>query len=168
MSDHVKNKTDNFVYVHIELIYTPDQQAQNSSRNLMKLTEEAETVSETWRLSVPGPGELDTTPELKKKHTFNLNATFEALTDPNTKLRVMMTNNIGAHVPVQFAYDPSPIDKSVGIIYATIVLLGLYIMIIWEVSLIACFKKCGKIKTIFFSVRLFIEPLLHSLQVLVQ
>lgn len=45
----------------------------------------------------------------------------------------MMVNNIGEHVPVQFAYNPTPINTDIGIIYAAIVLLGLYIMIIWEV-----------------------------------
>lgn len=59
----------------------------------------------------------------------------EKVRNTNAKLRVMMTNNIGVHVPVNFAYDPTPIDQSVGIIYATIVLLGLYVMIIWEVCI---------------------------------
>lgn len=83
-----------------------------------------------------GASDLDTVPELKKKHTFKLgDIPLEKVRNTNATIRVVMTNNIGVHVPVNFAYDPTPIDQSVGIIYATIVLLGLYVMIIWEVSI---------------------------------
>lgn len=87
-----------------------------------------------------GATELDTVPELKKKHTFQLGLIpSEKVRHENAKLRIVMTNNIGVHVPVNFAYDPTPIDQSVGIIYATIVLLGLYVMIIWEVRILQYF-----------------------------
>lgn len=45
-----------------------------------------------------------------------------------------MVSNLNATLPVQFSYDPNPIDTNTGVIYAAVVLLGLYIMIIWEVS----------------------------------
>lgn len=33
---------------------------------------------------------------------------------------------------MNFAYDPSPLNKDIGVILAAIVLIGLYILIIWE------------------------------------
>lgn len=90
-------------------------------------------ISTTWEIAVPPPNETDSIPETHRKHVFR----FDNLTidkKANTRLRVMMVNNIGDHVPVQFAFDPTPINTDIGIIYAAVVLLGLYIMIIWEVS----------------------------------
>lgn len=52
----------------------------------------------------------------------------------NAVLRLQMVSNLNATLPVQFSYDPNPIDINTGVIYAAVVLLGLYIMIIWEVS----------------------------------
>lgn len=96
-----------------------------------------QNLTEPWRIPLAGASDLDTVPELKKKHTFLLGQVpLEKIRNSNAKLRIVMTNNVGVHVPVNFAYDPTPIDQSVGIIYATIVLLGLYVMIIWEVSLL--------------------------------
>lgn len=43
-----------------------------------------------------------------------------------------METNFEEDLPLQFAYDDTPIDKQKGVIYAAIVLLGLYAMIIWE------------------------------------
>lgn len=85
-----------------------------------------------WKIPVAPAESIDTAPELHKRNVF----IFENVTIDkrlNTKLRVMMVNNIGDHVPVQFAYDPTPINTDIGIIYAAMVLLGLYVMIIWEV-----------------------------------
>lgn len=44
-----------------------------------------------------------------------------------------MYTNIDQALPLLFAYDPSPIDKDVSVICAAVILLGLYILIIWDV-----------------------------------
>jgi len=48
-----------------------------------------------------------------------------------------MKTNVEASFPTALYFDLSPIDTDSGILYAAIVLLGLYILIILEVSCIA-------------------------------
>lgn len=77
---------------------------------------------------------IDTVPELTQKHNFDVSqVVLNKVRSGNGVLQIRMFTNINASLPIQFAYDPSPINKEAGIIYAAIVLLGLYIMIIWEV-----------------------------------
>jgi hypothetical protein len=48
-----------------------------------------------------------------------------------------MKTNMDASFPSAVSFDVSPIDTDSGIIYAAIVLLGLYVLIVLEVSGIA-------------------------------
>ncbi|XP_063700108.1 P protein isoform X2 [Culicoides brevitarsis] len=133
LGEHFHNLTDNYVFVYVQLVHMPQSFVHNTTKDMADLYYAAENLTEPWKIPVAGATEIDTVPELKKKHTFQLDdIPIEKVKNTNSKLRIVMTNNIGVHVPVNFAYDPTPIDQSVGIIYATIVLLGLYVMIIWE------------------------------------
>lgn len=51
----------------------------------------------------------------------------------DTVLLLEIVTNLPIAFPINLAYDPAPIDKSVGIVYAAIILLSLYVMIIWEI-----------------------------------
>lgn len=71
-----------------------------------------------------------TVKELKKSHTFFLDAdAFEQIGENDTTFS-LMESNLPVCFSVILAYDSAPIDKSVGIIYAAIILFGLYVMII--------------------------------------
>jgi hypothetical protein len=50
-----------------------------------------------------------------------------------------MKTNMDASFPSAVSFDVSPIDTDSGIVYAAIVLLGLYVLIVLEVSCIAGF-----------------------------
>lgn len=50
-------------------------------------------------------------------------------------MAINFRTNTKASVPISMAYDNSPIDQDTGIIYAAVVLLGLYILIVFEVKL---------------------------------
>lgn len=54
---------------------------------------------------------------------------------PNSDLtyRIRFRTNVNKSIPLTVSTDSSPIDKDRAVIYAAIVLIGLYIMIIWEV-----------------------------------
>jgi len=45
-----------------------------------------------------------------------------------------METNVNASLPVAIGYDVSPIDESDGTVYAVVVLVGLYVLIIFEVN----------------------------------
>lgn len=51
----------------------------------------------------------------------------------NRKLRARIRTNLPIDFPIRLAYDTAPIDKTSGVIYAAIILFGLYGMIIWEI-----------------------------------
>jgi P protein len=44
-----------------------------------------------------------------------------------------MYTDIDVSMPLLFEFDPTPVDVDTGILYATAVLIGLYVMIIWEI-----------------------------------
>lgn len=58
---------------------------------------------------------------------------------PRSILRTEMKTNMNASFPLAVSFDVSPIDTNSGIVYAAIVLLGLYVLIVLEVSCIADF-----------------------------
>lgn len=110
--------------------------------------------------------ELDTAKELKRSITVPLNDLhYEKLHDnSSTKLILTLRTNFYASLPVNFAYDPSPLDKDRGIIYASIVLFGLYIMIIWELvhrtfaAIIASTMSIGKHRVVKCHINLLTDP----------
>lgn len=77
---------------------------------------------------------IDVSTESRKKHTFHLEPEmWDKIHQNDTLLRLRISSNLPVSFPIDLAYDPTPIDKDLGVIYAAVVLLGLYIMIIWEV-----------------------------------
>lgn len=51
-------------------------------------------------------------------------------------LRVEMKTNLDASFATAISFDASPIDTDSGVVYAAMVLLGLYVLIVLEVSCI--------------------------------
>lgn len=92
-----------------------------------------ENITSVFKFPVANLTEMDTLKEIKRSRTIALNYhEYERLQQNSSTLKLNLITNFDASFPVNFAYDPSPLDKDMGIIYATIVLLGLYVMIIWE------------------------------------
>lgn len=93
----------------------------------------SENVSEVFKFPVVNISMMDTVKEIKRSATVPLDYDkYIKLQRNESVLKLNLITNFNESFPVNFAYDPSPLDKDMGIIYATIVLLGLYIMIIWE------------------------------------
>ncbi|KXJ77587.1 hypothetical protein RP20_CCG007167 [Aedes albopictus] len=77
---------------------------------------------------------MDRMDEITRKHVFDIGtASHRKVANGKAVIRVHMSSNVEADVPVKFTYDSTPIDKETGVIYAAIVLLGLYVLIIWEI-----------------------------------
>jgi hypothetical protein len=94
---------------------------------------QVENVSTVMSFPVVNITEMDLVKELKRSKTVPLMYDdYERLKENKSSIKLNLYTNFDASFPINFAYDPSPLDKDMGIIYATIVLLGLYIMIIWE------------------------------------
>nr|XP_016942594.1 P protein isoform X1 [Drosophila suzukii] len=94
-----------------------------------------ENASQVWQLDVVYPDLIDATKDTKKKRTFELSPIDPLwLAQANrTELSFEFTSSIEGELPLQLNVDESPIYKRDGVIYAAVVLCGLYVMIIWEI-----------------------------------
>lgn len=72
-------------------------------------------------------------PEVSRKNTFILNLTEQEL--GKTVLKVKLKTNLRTMLPITLSYNITPIDTHYGTVYAALVILGLYILIIFEVSM---------------------------------
>lgn len=92
-----------------------------------------EPISTEWKIAVADADSLDITPESSRRHVFKFDqATLNKINSRTAAFIIEFVSDLNASFPMNFAYDPSPIDTDLGIILATVILLGLYVMIIWE------------------------------------
>lgn len=129
-ADENSNST-NFLSIQVQMVHVQPQDADSANATIAYI----ENVNDIYKLPiVENVNDIDTATEIRKSHTFKLDQMmFEQIGRNDTILRLRINSNLPVSFPINLAYDPSPIDKSLGVIYAAIVLLGLYIMIIWEV-----------------------------------
>lgn len=93
----------------------------------------SENISSVYKFPVVNISEMDTVKEIKRTTIIEIDETlYDELKRNESMLKLNLVTNFDESLPVNFSYDPSPLDKEMGILCATIVLLGLYIMIIWE------------------------------------
>lgn len=95
-----------------------------------------EVVTKIWKLDLVYPEYIDSTRETEKHYQFDLSPVMGEAYQNNTNLTDLtlhFISNIDAELPLQLSIDESPIYKKDGVIYAAIVLCGLYVMIIWEI-----------------------------------
>lgn len=131
------SNTTNFLYIRVQLLHAQtdydyeygDEDDGNYSISYIENNDNIFRVPITENIK-----DIDTATEVKRAHTFYLDEKmFEQIPQNDTVLRLSIQSNLPVSLPINLAYDPTPIDKSRGVIYAAIVLLGLYVMIIWEV-----------------------------------
>lgn len=93
-----------------------------------------ENLTSTYTIPLVDADQIDLVKETKRQIVFNVgDAAFAKVHNEKAVLRVQMQTDMDENLPMLFAYDPSPINKDAGVVYAAIVLFGLYVMIIWEV-----------------------------------
>lgn len=91
-----------------------------------------QNISNTWKIPVVTEKLIGIVPEIRHKKFFVLD-NFN-YTNPYYFLNVKLRTNLKANFPVSLGYNLQPISIDVGIIYAALVLCGLYILIIFEVT----------------------------------
>lgn len=128
--DDEDSKTTHFLYVHVQLVH-------NHVRNGSYHSDSSFTVYHDDVAKIPiieNVDDIDTAKLVQKSHTFQLSDTlFQQIAWNGTVLSLEIATNVETNFPINLAFDPSPIDKTFGIIYASILLLCLYVMIIWEI-----------------------------------
>lgn len=125
------SNTTNFLYIQVMLLKTDiidDNETDSSNLNMLN-------DDKIYRIPiVEDLNDIDIIPEVKRTHTFILNENmWKDISQNDTKLQLRISTNLPISIPINLAYDPTPIDKTLGVIYAAVVLFGLYVMIIWEI-----------------------------------
>ncbi|XP_011499629.1 PREDICTED: P protein [Ceratosolen solmsi marchali] len=88
-------------------------------------------ISEVWTLSLFPPELIDVFPNQQQTKLFQLQNYPEKL---NHRLLILnLKTNLNTTIPLTVSYDVSPINAEDGIAYGAIVLVGLYVLIVFEI-----------------------------------
>lgn len=134
------NLTENFLFIYVQLVHL-DRKIPSNSTNALPSSYDSNSIdysendNKIYKIPIiEDIDSIDSMPEVRKYLTINLSPQmFNQLQTERTELQLRISTNIPVSLPVRLAYNLTPIDKTTGVIYAAIVLLGLYIMIIWEI-----------------------------------
>lgn len=115
---HYDDLSDNYMYFYLSV-----EDNNGTSQN----------VSQVYKLPVFNSSLMDISEERKRSKTIYFNTTeYERINATESILKVNILTDLDTSLAINFSFDPTPLDKDVGIIMATIILLGLYVLIIWE------------------------------------
>lgn len=105
----------------------------------------SQNTSEPWTIPIAPRRLLNVSPDRKYEKIFDLRG-LEGTFKNGTKrsLAVNMRTNLPSSLPVSIVYDFSPINTEDGVVYASVILLGLYALIIFEVRKIS--QKCLSVR----------------------
>ncbi|XP_050087994.1 P protein isoform X3 [Anopheles aquasalis] len=134
LSDQHHNNTSTYLFVNLQLLYIHSN-ASNSSYFQEHDIKHVENITNAWHVPIPSSLDaIDRMDETTRKHVFDIGPiNHQKVESGKAVVRVRMSSNLEADFPTKFTYDPTPMDVEVGVIYAAIVLLGLYVLIIWEI-----------------------------------
>lgn len=91
-------------------------------------------ISQLYSIAIANETELDIVEEIERQTTIHLDhSDFESLhQDDHAVIKVNLMTQMSTSFPMNLIYDHSPLDESLGIILAAVVLIGLYVLIVLE------------------------------------
>ncbi|XP_025406377.1 P protein-like [Sipha flava] len=89
-------------------------------------------ITEIWSIPIVSESLVEVVPEMHHNQIFKLNH-LPAYDNVHGQTKLCMNTTLSTNFPLALTYDLFPINTEYGIIYAVIVLIGLYILIITEV-----------------------------------
>lgn len=106
----------------------------NHSKNYLSLflqdADSKNMISDIWNVPIVSGDQLDTASITTHKKDFQLNSKFM---DRIQRINVKAWTNIDQDMAIKIGYDSSPVNIRIGIIFAVVVLIILYVLIIWEI-----------------------------------
>ncbi|KAJ8958445.1 hypothetical protein NQ318_002232 [Aromia moschata] len=90
-----------------------------------------QNVSEVWKIPIVTEKLIGQVPEVEYKKIFHLSYEKADNTSYNV-FRLQFSTNLKANIPISMDYNLQPINPEDGIIYAALVLFGLYVLIIFD------------------------------------
>ncbi|XP_045466865.1 P protein-like [Harmonia axyridis] len=124
------NLSTRWVNVHLQMIETvgcPMQDTVLTSSKVKKI----ENVTQVWKIPTVTESLIGIVPEISTKRVFVLNET-SIVKAKNYLLQICLGTNLNVNLPISLGYDTEPIDPDAGVVYAGLVLIGLYVVIIFE------------------------------------
>lgn len=92
-----------------------------------------QNVSEIWNVPIVSEQLIGHVPEIIYDNVFDLSS--HKIDNVSYHLfRIQFKTNLKANFPVSMGYNLQPINPDSGIVYAALVLVGLYVLIIFDVS----------------------------------
>lgn len=133
------NVSSNFLFIQLQLLHTKYDKPNGTHNSLTTSDTNAIAYSEIDYVEYSLPivsdiEQIDHVDEKIKSKIIDVKETMlNQLDNRQTKLRLRIRTNLPISFPIRMTYNTTPIDKSVGVIYAAIILFGLYVLIIWEI-----------------------------------
>lgn len=118
LTDHYDELSSNYMFYYLAMRF-----ANHSTHNITKLL----------KFPLANISELDSVKLLKRSSTIYLEEyEYQSIHSDNATLEINMLTELETSLAVNFCYDPSPLNTSIGLLLAAAILIGLYVLIIWE------------------------------------
>uniref|UniRef100_A0A1B6C5S4 Citrate transporter-like domain-containing protein n=1 Tax=Clastoptera arizonana TaxID=38151 RepID=A0A1B6C5S4_9HEMI len=127
---HIK-KSSRQMHIWIELI--PSSVNRNSTSIDNSMSSYRKKITKTWVVPLMKESSVGIVTEIKLRQIFDLKKVEYGIETANSFMCLQFSHNLKEAYPVSITVDLSPIDTQEGVIYAAIVLVGLYALIIFEV-----------------------------------
>jgi hypothetical protein len=94
------------------------------------LSSQIRNLTETFSFAIT---RNDTSKHVKRSKIISIdNEALDYVSRNGSTLTVKFFTSLETSFPITFMSDPTPLNKEVGIIFAALILCGLYTLIIWE------------------------------------
>ncbi|XP_031837622.1 P protein isoform X2 [Nomia melanderi] len=124
-----RNISERYLMMWLELT---ESETDITNKSSIEVSHRFKNVSELWMLPVLPENLMDIFPGQRHHKIFELE-NVDISTLEEDVLSINLETNLETSFAVSLSYDLSLINKNIGIAYAAIVLLGLYILIIFEI-----------------------------------
>ncbi|XP_016656534.1 P protein isoform X3 [Acyrthosiphon pisum] len=128
MPDYYSTLATHFFNIWIE--FDPTEEYDVPSKSGLKYDDmHQRNITQIWSIPIVSESLVEVVPEMHHNKIVELfsNVTLRGDT------RLCMNTTLSTNFPISFTYDLFPINTEYGIIYAALVLIGLYVLIITEV-----------------------------------
>ncbi|XP_054005067.1 P protein-like isoform X1 [Hylaeus anthracinus] len=123
-----RNVSERYLKVWLELINETNDTDQSSSNHFKQI----KMISDVWILPILPESVMDVFPGQRIQRSFSL-GNVDKMELENGVIFIKLETNLKSSFAVSITYDLSFIEKNDGVIYAAMILLGLYVLIIFEV-----------------------------------
>lgn len=130
LPDYYGNLSSRYLFVWLELVQTrsPANHSNMDSGNIFY----KKRITDHWIIPLAAEDTIDFVPEVRQRKLFDV-MDIDLDIVPQSVICLQFQTNLEVSFPVSLSFDLSPINTEDGIVCAAAVLLGLYVLIIFEV-----------------------------------